>query len=157
LCELQQSVRLCSRQRGNATSGYLVFDQKQSAEVIEMAKEMERPGHDELVNLGENQGSPYLAKASDFKSPGGGKHGESSGHNELAAQTSNQQGPGRPEDSGDMTPSVWGKGGTEFPAGKAKGGEAGTDVSGRETVDLSTGEIHCGGHKATRVKEVPAY
>jgi len=109
-------------------------------------------GKDELVSLGANQTNPYDAKASDFKSPGGRKHGEAEGQNALVPQNENQDGPRNAEDDGDMTPSVWGKGGKQFPVGRADSGS--TSVSIPESVDLATGKIS-GGHKVTRVGEVP--
>jgi len=109
-------------------------------------------GKDELVNIGANQTNPYDAKASDFKSPGGKKAGSSEGHNDLLEQGGNQEGPRNAEDDGDMTPSVWGKGGKQFPVGRAN--EGSTSVAIPETVGLATGKIG-GGHKVTKMDEVP--
>ena len=58
---------------------------------------------------------------------------------ELTKQTANQEGPGRTQDSGDMTPSVWGK--NEFKVGQAPP-ESKTIKTGN-SVDLVSGKHSC--------------
>ena len=95
-----------------------------------------------LISLGGNLEDPRNAKASDFGSGdyASGPAGSSSGAMQLVKQTTTQEGPMHTEDSGDQTPSVWGK--ADFPVAKNKGegGMASTSVKCDWSVDLSTGQ-----------------
>jgi hypothetical protein len=93
-----------------------------------------------LVSLPGNLENPRNTTASDFPSSGGMKAGMAEGKNELTKQSENQEGPRHAEDSGDGTPSVWGKGGKGFSVGQSKS-ETGTAMSGREGVDFVSGKI----------------
>ena len=95
-----------------------------------------------LIKLGGNLESPRESKPSDWPNVGAsGPAGQSSGANQLVKQTTEQEGPMHTQDSGDRTPSVWGK--ADFPVGKSKGegGTASTAVSIKGSVDLNTGEM----------------
>jgi hypothetical protein len=95
-----------------------------------------------LITLGGNLEDPRNAKASDFPAVGPmGAAGESSGAGQLVKQTTNQEGPRNTQDSGDQTPSVWGKDG-EFTVTKNKGEGAGqSSLSYKGSVDFETGSM----------------
>lgn len=57
---------------------------------------------------------------------------------ELLKPNQKMESPRNCEDSGDMTPSVWGKGGTKFAVSQANEGSSGVSFS--EGVDLVTGK-----------------
>jgi hypothetical protein len=91
-----------------------------------------------LVKLGGNLEQPRDSKPSDWPAIGpSGPEGEAKGANQLLKQTPNQEGPMHTQDSGDMTPSVWGK--DEFKVGQAKSDS--TSVSIPYSVDCTTGQI----------------
>ncbi len=96
-----------------------------------------------LISLGGNLEDPRNAKASDFGSGdyASGPAGQSSGAMQLVKQTTTQEGPMHTQDSGDQTPSVWGK--ADFPVGKSKGegGLASTSVSFKGSIDLNSGSM----------------
>jgi hypothetical protein len=95
-----------------------------------------------LIKLGGNLENPRDAKATDWPNVGAsGPAGESSGAGKLVSQTEAQEGPMHTQDSGDMTPSVWGK--ADFPVMKSKGegGMAPTSLSIKGSVDCSTGQM----------------
>ena len=80
--------------------------------------------------------SPREASGKDWPNVGAsGPAGQSSGANQLVKQTTEQEGPMHTQDSGDRTPSVWGK--ADFPVGKSKGegGMASTSVSIKGSID----------------------
>ena len=90
-----------------------------------------------LVKLGGNLENPRDSKPSDYPAVGPtGAEGASSGDGQLVKQTPNQWRPMGTQDSGDQTPSVWGK--AEWTVGKSTGG-AGTSVSCPVSVDLEKG------------------
>ena len=90
-----------------------------------------------LIKLGENLEQPRLSKPSDWPAVGpSGPEGEAKGDGQLLKQTPNQEGPMHTQDSGDMTPSVWGK--DEFKVGQAK--SEGTAVKCDWSVDFKTGQ-----------------
>ena len=97
----------------------------------------------DLIKLGGNLESPRESKATDWPNVGAsGPEGQASGSNQLIKQSENQCGPRHTQDSGDNTPSVWGKDG-EFTVGKSKGegGMASTSVSFKGSVNFETGEM----------------
>lgn len=70
----------------------------------------------ELISLGGNLCCPAMSKPSDYTVGGpaiGAPGSTPAGANKLISQTQNQEGPMHTQDSGDMTPSVWGK--ADFP------------------------------------------
>ena len=94
-----------------------------------------------LIKQGGNLESPREASGKDWPNVGAsGPAGQSSGANQLVKQTTEQEGPMHTQDSGDRTPSVWGK--ADFPVGKSKGegGMASTAVKCDWSVDLSSGQ-----------------
>lgn len=95
-----------------------------------------------LVSLPGNLESPRQAKSSEFGSGNyaSGPAGMASGQNQLVKQTMTQEGPMHTQDSGDQTPSVWGK--ADFPVAKnaGEGGPAGA-VKCDWTVNLASGQI----------------
>jgi hypothetical protein len=95
-----------------------------------------------LIKLGGNLEQPRDSKPSDYPAVGPqGPAGESSGAGKLMKLTQNQEGPMHTQDSGDQTPSVWGK--TDgFTVQKSKGeGEGGSSLSIKGSVDLKTGQM----------------
>jgi len=92
-----------------------------------------------LIALGGNLESPRDSKATDWPNVGAsGPAGQSSGAGQLVKQTENQCGPRHTEDSGDNTPSVWGK--VEgFTVSQAK--SEGTALSIKGSVDFKTGQM----------------
>jgi len=95
-----------------------------------------------LVKLGGNLENPRASKPSDYPAIGPmGPEGMAEGEGKLVKQSTNQTGPRNTQDSGDQTPSVWGKDG-EFPVQKSKGEGAGqSNVSWNCTVDFNTGKV----------------
>lgn len=95
----------------------------------------------DLIKLGGNLEDPRNAKASDFPAVGPmGAAGMAEGAGKLVSQTANQMGPRNTQDSGDNTPSVWGKDG-EFKVVVNKGEGAGqSSVKCDWSVDLVTGQ-----------------
>ena len=95
-----------------------------------------------LVKLGGNLENPRASKPSDYPAIGPmGPEGMAEGEGKLVKQSTNQTGPRNAQDSGDQTPSVWGKDG-EFPVQKNKGDGSGqTDVKCAWSVDFETGDI----------------
>lgn len=95
-----------------------------------------------LISLGGNLDSPRNSKASDYPAVGPqGPAGEASGAGQLIKQTTNQMGPMHTQDSGDQTPSVWGKAG-EFTVEKNKGeGTGSSSISYKGSVDFNTGSM----------------
>ncbi len=92
-----------------------------------------------LIKLTGNLQSPGNTKASDFPAVGpSGAAGMSEGDGKLVMLTENQMGPGRTQDSGDNTPSVWGKDG-EFKVTQSK--SESTAVKCGWSVDLDSGQI----------------
>jgi hypothetical protein len=96
-----------------------------------------------LIALGGNLESPREAKGSDWPNVGAsGPAGQESGRNQLVKLTEMQEGPMHTQDSGDNTPSVWGK--ADFPVMKNKG-ESGTAPMAmsykRGGVDFETGQM----------------
>jgi hypothetical protein len=94
-----------------------------------------------LISLGGNLESPRYAKATDFPAVGpSGSAGESSGAGQLVKQTESQEGPMHTQDSGDQTPSVWGK--ADFPVMKNKGeGVGGSALSIKGSINCETGQM----------------
>jgi hypothetical protein len=95
-----------------------------------------------LIKLGGNLENPRDSKAQDWPNVGAsGPAGQESGRNQLVKQTTEQEGPMHTQDSGDMTPSVWGK--ADFPVGKSKGesGSSPSAVSIKGSIDCSTGQM----------------
>lgn len=84
---------------------------------------------------------PRDSKPSDYPAVGPmGAAGESSGAGKLLKLTMNQEGPRHSEDSGENTPSVWGKV-DGYTVMKNKGEGAGqTDVKCDWSVDFKTGQ-----------------
>lgn len=95
-----------------------------------------------LISLPGNLESPRQAKPSDWSSVGpSGAAGESSGAMKLVKQTQNQEGPMHTQDSGDQTPSVWGKN-AEFSVGVSKGEGVGqSSLSIKGSVNMKTGQM----------------
>ena len=106
----------------------------------------------ELISLGGNLCCPANSKPSDYTVGGptvGGVGSTPPGANKLVSQTQNQEGPQHTQDSGDMTPSVWGK--ADFPPGVSIGEsyikpKAVTIPSG---VDFETGQMSVNATKQT--------
>lgn len=96
-----------------------------------------------LVKLGGNLEDPRNSKPTDWPNVGpSGSAGEESGAGKLVPQTEAQEGPRHTEDSGENTPSVWGKvEGFTVSKNKGEGGMASTAVSIKGSVDLNTGEM----------------
>ena len=95
-----------------------------------------------LTKLGGNLESPRDSKPSDYPAVGpSGAAGEASGAGQLVKQTLNQEGPRQSEDSGENTPSVWGK--VEgYAVAKNKGEGAGqSSLSYKGSVDCKTGQM----------------
>lgn len=121
--------------------------------------------HDELIALGDFQKDPYRTRGTDWTVGGKGVAGNeqsgreagfSEGMDELATAPCGNR---NLEDSGDMTPSVWGKGGKTWTVSQ-NDGESGTDgvskpqgISVMPQVDLLTGKFVNAG-PATRVGEI---
>lgn len=95
-----------------------------------------------LISLGGNLENPRDSKPSDYPAVGpSGAEGSSSGAGTLVKQTTNQEGPRNTQDSGDQTPSVWGKDG-EFSVTTSKGEGAGqSSLSYKGSVDFNSGEM----------------
>src|SRR5208337_5306632 len=96
-----------------------------------------------LVPLGGNLEQPRMSKATDYPAVGpSGPEGMAEGAEKLVTQNTNQEGPRHTQDSGDQTPSVWGKDG-EFTVGKSKGegGMMSTAVSIKGSIDCETGQM----------------
>lgn len=93
----------------------------------------------DLIKLGGNLESPREAKATDWPNVGAsGPAGQESGRNQLVKLTETQEGPMHTQDSGDNTPSVWGK--VEgFAVSKSK--SQSTSVSFKGSVDLVSGQM----------------
>jgi hypothetical protein len=96
----------------------------------------------DLIKLGGNLEDPRNSKATDWPNVGAsGPAGESSGAGKLVTQTEAQEGPRHTEDSGENTPSVWGKvEGFTVAKNKGEGGVASTAVKCDWAVDLSSGQ-----------------
>lgn len=96
----------------------------------------------ELIKLGGNLESPRDSKASDYPAVGPmGAAGEESGKGMLVKQTMNQEGPRHAQDSGENTPSVWGKQ-DGFTVAKNKGeGEGQSNIKWDCAVDFKTGQV----------------
>lgn len=107
---------------------------------------------DTLVSLNAAQTSPNEAKPSDFPSGGSGQMAE--GKDQLCGQTANQRGPRQAQDSGDMTPSVWGKATHTVSTNKGESSSGLKSVSDPNSVDLVTGKLVVSGYGATKVGEV---
>jgi len=104
-----------------------------------------------LISLGGNLEDPRNAKASDFGSGdyASGPAGSSSGAMQLVKQTTTQEGPMHTQDSGEGSPSVWGK--ADFPVGKnmGEGGTKSTALSIPCSVNLNTGQMEPTADKQT--------
>ena len=110
----------------------------------------DKPGHDEMVSQSIEQKDPYRAKASDFPykshvsvdAQSGLPHGTAEGKDKLA--TSMCESPRQLESDGDLTPSVWGKGGKAFKV-ETNGGESDdsspSKVSIPHSVNFVTGQV----------------
>ena len=96
-----------------------------------------------LIKLGGNLDEPRNAKATDWPNVGAsGPAGEASGAGKLVTQTEAQEGPRHTEDSGENTPSVWGKvEGFTVAKNKGEGGVASTAVSIKGAIDCNTGQM----------------
>ena len=95
----------------------------------------------ELVKLSGNLESPRQCKPSDFPGVGPtGAAGSASGAGQLVKMSEAQESPRSTQDSGDQTPSVWGK--ADWKVGKSTGG-GGTSVKTSYSVDLETGKHTC--------------
>ena len=93
----------------------------------------------DLISLGGNLEQPRMSKPSDYPAIGpSGAEGMSSGAGQLVKQSTAQEGPMHTQDSGDQTPSVWGKA-EGFTVGQAKNG--GTAVKCDWSVSLETGMV----------------
>ena len=94
-----------------------------------------------LISLNGNLEQPRDSKPSDYPAVGPqGAAGESSGAGKLVKQTVNQEGPRHTQDSGENSPSVWGKDG-EFTVQKNKGeGSGGSAVKCDWAVDFKSGQ-----------------
>ncbi len=95
-----------------------------------------------LVKLGGNLDTPRDSKPSDYPAVGpSGAYGEESGEGKLIKLTQNQEGPRHAQDSGENTPSVWGKQ-DGFTVQKNKGEGAGqSSLSYKGSVDCKTGQM----------------
>ena len=92
----------------------------------------------DLISLGGNLEQPRMSKTSDYPAVGpSGAEGMSSGAGQLVKLTPMQEGPMHTQDSGDMTPSVWGK--DEFKVGQAKSDS--TSVKWDCSVSLDSGMV----------------
>jgi hypothetical protein len=132
------------------------------------AEKVDSGAHDSLVPLGGNLSSPRNARGGDWTVGGKGVAGnEQSGReagfmeglNELAKAPCGNR---NLEDDGDMTPSVWGKGGKAFPV-KTNDGESETSAVSKASdmaffpgVNLESGALMPAGAQ-TRVKETVDY
>jgi hypothetical protein len=96
-----------------------------------------------LIKLSDNLEQPRLAKPSDWPAVGpSGPAGEAKGAEQLLKPTVNQDGPRHTQDSGENTPSVWGKDGEfKVEVSKGEGGTASTAVSIKGSVDCETGSM----------------
>ena len=93
----------------------------------------------DLISLGGNLEQPRMSKPSDYPAVGpSGAEGMSSGAGQLVKQTMTQEGPMHTQDSGEGSPSVWGKDG-EFKVGQAK--SEGTAVKCDWSVDFESGAV----------------
>jgi hypothetical protein len=104
-----------------------------------------------LIKQSNTKVDSNLSKPSDYPAVGPtGPAGMSKGDNQLVKQTDTQQGPRGLEDSGDNTPSVWGK---ENWTVATNGGEAGTSPSAlsytRQGVSCVTGQMTVNAIEAT--------
>jgi hypothetical protein len=108
---------------------------------------------DSLVSQSKNQVDNNATKASDYPNKSGGPGGQP-GKDQLVPGEGYLGSPRNCQDGGDLTPSDWGKGGTQFKVGVSKGGEDGPAVSHGNAIDLVTGKMIVGGYSATRVGEV---
>lgn len=105
-----------------------------------------------LIELGGNLCNPAASKPSDYTVGGpsiGAPGSTPAGMNKLISQTTNQEGPRNTQDSGDGTPSVWGK--ADFPVG-VSGGESymkSTAVTIPSGVDFNSGQMSVNAAKQT--------
>ena len=94
----------------------------------------------DLMKLGGNLESPRQCKPSDFPGVGPtGAKGEAKGAGQLVKMTKDQESPRSTQDSGDQTPSVWGK--ADWKVGKAS--EGSTAVKTSYSVDFESGKHTC--------------
>jgi hypothetical protein len=115
--------------------------------------------HNKLVDQTMTQVDPYRVRGTDFPAadkpapqvPANYPHGFSQGHNELVEAPCGNR---NLEDSGDQTPSVWGKGGKTWTVetNRGEGSEAATSMSYMNSVNLVSGMMD--GGSPTPVGEV---
>jgi hypothetical protein len=96
-----------------------------------------------LIKLGGNLENPRDSKATDWPNVGAsGPAGQESGANQLIKLTEAQEGPRHSQDSGENTPSVWGKvEGYTVSVSKGESGSAPSAVSIKGSVDCKTGQM----------------
>jgi hypothetical protein len=96
----------------------------------------------DLIKLGGNLEDPRNAKASDFPAIGPmGAAGMAEGAGKLVEQTMLQEGPRHTQDSGENTPSDWGKDeGLTVSVNKGEGAGS-TSVSWSGNVDFESGKF----------------
>lgn len=97
-----------------------------------------------LIKLGGNLENPRDSKPSDYPAVGPmGAAGMAEGAGKLVPLSELQEGPRHNADSGEQTPSVWGKAGTLYTVEKNKGegGMASTAVSIKGSLNLETGQM----------------
>ena len=98
-----------------------------------------KPGHDEMVSQSMEQVDNYMVKPESFPAKGGLAKGYTENANKIGMGVSS---PSYLEDNGDLTPSVWGKGGKAFKVETSKGESdegSPSKVSIDCSVDLKTG------------------
>ena len=102
---------------------------------------MAKDSKNSLIDQSATQVDNYEVKPESFPSGGGQKHGAmAEGANRLSKAPCS---PSQLEDDGDLTPSVWGKGGKAFSVEKNKGegDSAPSKMSIKASVDFASGQI----------------
>jgi hypothetical protein len=94
-----------------------------------------------LIALGGNLEDPRNSKPTDWPAVGpSGAEGMASGTNQLVKQTTEQEGPMHTQDSGEHTPSVWGKADFSVSKNSGEGGMRSTAISIPCSVDFNSGQ-----------------
>ena len=96
----------------------------------------------ELISLGGNLCCPANSKPSDYTvtGPSQGAAGMAVGSG-LVKQSDDQESPRRTQDSGDQTPSVWGKAPWTVGVSKGESATPAGSLSIPQSIDFSTGQI----------------
>lgn len=121
--------------------------------------------HNELVNVAENQGNPYDAKASEFSvahvSARNGQSEDGGGKDMLVKQSKTQEGARHAQDGVSEANDSMDENASAVAANfkvernKGESSSMATSPDLRVSVDFRDGDADCSGYKKTRVGEVP--